>query len=115
WSVLPVVGAVWTPSDAWQFELTFPRLRIIHRFIDGLEVYGVLDLYGDTYAVRSAGQDDLMQYRDLRLGVGAEWTTPVHVRLFFEAGGALSRRLEFQNQPNQNIDPGLYLRVGGRF
>jgi hypothetical protein len=115
WSVLPVAGVVWRPMEDWHLELTFPRLRVVHHLGDGIDVYGLLDLYGDTYAFRANGQNDLMQYRDLRLGVGAEWTTPVRVRLFFEAGGAFARRLDFENQPNQNINSGLYLRVGGRF
>jgi len=115
WSVLPVVGVVWTPSDEWRLELTFPRLRAIRRFDDGLNVYGVFGLQGETYAVRQRGQNDLMQYRDVRLGIGAEWNTPIHLHLFFEAGVALWRRLELENQPSSNIDSGLYLRVGGRF
>jgi hypothetical protein len=115
WSVLPVAGAIWTPTDRWFFEITFPRLRAVHRFTDDLQVYGILDLYGDTYAIRQLGQNDLMQYRDLRLGVGAEWTTPLKLKLYFEFGGAFARRLEFENQPNQQVDSGLYLRVGGRY
>ena len=57
----------------------------------------------------------MMQYRDLRLGIGAEWLTPIKARLFFEFGGAFARRLEFENQFNTNVDSGLYLRVGGRY
>lgn len=115
WSVLPVVGVVWTPFDEWRLELTFPRLRAVRRFDDGLNVYGVLELQGETYAVRQLARNDLMQYRDVRLGLGAEWNTPIRLHLFFEAGLAFSRRLELESQPSSGIDSGLYLRVGGRF
>jgi len=43
-SILPVVGAVWTPSDLWRLELLFPRARVIRRLEDGLVVYGVFGL-----------------------------------------------------------------------
>jgi hypothetical protein len=115
WSILPVVGAIWTTADEWRLELTFPQARIIRHLDAGLDVYGRFGLQGETYAVRQLGQNDLMQYRDVRLGLGAEWNTPMRLQIFVEAGIALFRRLEFENQSNSNIDSGLYLRVGGQF
>jgi hypothetical protein len=115
WSVLPVAGVVWMPNDHWHLEVTFPRARAVYRLNEEIQVYGILDLYGETYAIRQFGINDVMQYRDLRLGVGAEWTTPIKVRLFAEFGGAFARRLEFENQFNHNVDSGVYLRVGGRW
>jgi Domain of unknown function (DUF6268) len=114
-SVLPVAGAIWTPADEWRLELTFPRLRVMRHFPDGLNIYGVFGLQGETYAIRADGANDLMQYRDVRLGLGAEWNTPIGLHIFVEAGAALFRRLEVENQASSNIDSGLYLRVGGRY
>ena len=59
----------------WRLELLFPRTRVIRRLEDGLVVYGVFGLQGETYAVRSADMNDLMQYRDVRLGLGATLLT----------------------------------------
>lgn len=114
-SILPVAGVIWTPEDVWRLELTFPRARVVRRLDGGLSVYGLLGLQGETYAVRSNDGNDLLQYRDIRFGFGAEWNTPATVRFFFEAGVAFARRIEFENQPGTNVDPGLYLRIGGRY
>jgi hypothetical protein len=114
-SILPVAGAVWTPRDEWRLELLFPQTRVIRHLPEGLDVYGTFGLQGETYAIRQLGENDVMQYRDVRLGLGAEWNTPLRLHIFIEAGVALFRRLDLENQPSSNIDSGLYLRVGGQF
>jgi hypothetical protein len=114
-SVLPVAGVVWTPEPQWRLELLFPRTRVIHHFLDGLNVYGTIGLYGETFAVHDPILgNDLYQYRDVRLGFGAEWDTRVRLHLFFEAGLSFWRRLEVEGV-GTSVDPGVYLRVGGRF
>jgi hypothetical protein len=115
WSVLPVVGAIWMPVPEWRLELTFPRLRAVRHFPDGLNIYGQFDVFGETYAIDEHGTGDLLQYRDWRLGLGAEWNPTSRLNLFLEAGVAFWRRLELNNQWSGSVDPGLYLRVGGRF
>jgi hypothetical protein len=114
-AVLPVAGAVWTPAEPWRFEFLFPRTRVIYHFPEGLTAYGTIGLQGETYAVRADGVNDVFQYRDVRLGIGAEWNTPIGLHIFVEAGAALFRRIDLDNQPSSNVDTGLYLRVGGRY
>ncbi len=114
-SLLPVVGAIWMPAPAWHLQLLFPQSRVTYHFEDGLNVYGVLGLQGETYSVRVDGSSDLFEYRDLRLGVGAEWDPLARLHLFFEAGVALWRHIDLSNEGSINVNSGLYLRVGGRF
>lgn len=113
--VLPVAGAVWTPSPDWRFELTFPRPRAVYRYSPTLELYAAGALTFNTYAVRASGRDDLFQYREVRAGVGAEWFTAAGTRLLGEAGVAFARRLDFKVQADRDVDPGAYVRLGVRF
>jgi hypothetical protein len=93
----------------------FPQTRAIYQVEPGLNVYGVLGLQGQTYSVRVDGVSELFQYRDVRLGFGAEWVTPIRLSLFLEAGLAFWRRIDLSNQGNADVNPGLYIRAGGRF
>jgi hypothetical protein len=56
-----------------------------------------------------------LQFRDVRLGFGAEWDTRARLHLYFEAGLAFWRRVDLSDLGNVTVDPGLYLRVGGRY
>lgn len=114
-AVLPVVGVVWTPAPPWRLQLMFPQTRAIYHVEDGLNIYGVLGLQGETYSVRVDGGSDLFQYRDVRFGFGAEWATPVRLHLYLEAGLAFWRRIDLSNEGGVDVNPGLYIRVGGRF
>jgi hypothetical protein len=114
-AVLPVAGVIWCPAPPWRLQLMFPQTRVIYHVEDGLNVYGVLGLQGETYSVRVDGFSDLLQYRDVRLGFGAEWATPIKLHLFLEAGLAFWRRLDLTNAGNSDVNSGLYIRVGGRF
>ncbi len=113
-AILPVAGVIWTPAPPWRLQIMFPQTRAIYHVEDGLNVYGVIGLQGQTYSVRVDGTSDLFQYRDVRLGFGAEWATPIRVYLFLEAGFAFWRRVDL-NEGNNTVNPGLYLRVGGRY
>jgi hypothetical protein len=114
-SVLPVLGVIWAPAPAWRLQLMFPQTRVIYHFQDGLDVYGMFGLQGETYSVRVDGVSELLQYRDTRMGIGAEWDTHYRLHLFFETGVAVFRRVELSNEGNSNVNAGLYLRIGGRF
>lgn len=113
--VLPVVGAVWLPAEDWRLELVFPRPRVVYRRADGLELYGQFAWFGGAFAVDANGRDDLLQYRDWRLAIGAEWAAFGRSRVFFEFGAAVWRELELERHRAFDVDPAFYFRVGGRF
>jgi hypothetical protein len=112
---LPVVGAIWRPAPDWRFELIYPRPRVVYHAGPNLDVYGQFAFFNGVFAVRSNGINDILQYRDWRLAVGAEWAAAARLRVFFEFGGAFFRELELHRQGEVDIDPGFYFRAGGKF
>jgi hypothetical protein len=113
--VVPALGLIWTPSKTWRWELIAPRPRLVYTVRDNWLLYGQFLFDSSTYAIRSNGRDDLLQYRDFRVALGTEWKTRSNTRLFGELGAAFGRRLDLQHGPDHNVDPGVYLRTGLRF
>jgi hypothetical protein len=113
--IIPAAGLIWKPSDTWRVDLIAPRPRVVYNWSDQLQVYGQFSFDASTYAVRSLGRDDLLEYRDFRVAMGTEWTTKRKVRLYSEVGAAFARTLDLMHQPSNNVEPGLFLRTGIRF
>lgn len=114
--IVPVVGAIWNPSPDWRVELTFPRPRVVYRYSDELEIYGIASVTTATYAVRSFGVDEVLQYRDFRAGFGVEYGTTAGFKVIGEIGAAFIRELQFDSdRPERDVDPGLYIRFGSKF
>jgi hypothetical protein len=73
-SLLPVVGAVWAPSQSIRLDLVFPRPRAAVQLADpGVWSYVRGELGGGTWAIERVDlTDDNATYRDLRLALGIE-------------------------------------------
>ncbi|WP_169980463.1 DUF6268 family outer membrane beta-barrel protein [Tautonia rosea] len=113
--IIPAAGLIWKPSETWRVDLIAPRPRIVYRWSEQLQLYGQFAFDSSTYAIQSAGRNDLLEYRDFRVAMGAEWTTTQKMRLFGEVGAAFARDLDLMFQRGNTVDPGIYLRAGFRF
>ncbi len=113
--IIPAAGLIWIPSEKWRLELIAPRPRLVYRANERLQLYGQFSFDSSTYAIHAAGRDDLLEYRDFRVSMGTEWTTKQKLRLYGEVGAAFARDLDLMFQPDNTIDPGLFLRAGVRF
>ncbi len=96
--LLPVAGLIWCPTPVLRLELVFPTPRIDWQITDKRRLYLNGGLGGDTWAIeRDSELDDLVTYRDLRIGIGLErieaGDTPTAIEIAF----LFDRKLEFRS------------------
>lgn len=75
--VLPIGGAIWSPTDYLRLELIFPKPKIAARFNVGYGyedwLYSTAEYGGNTYAIeRPGGVHDKVTLQDFRLLLGVE-------------------------------------------
>ena len=114
-NLLPTIGLLWDVSDRLRLELVAPRGRVVYTLHDDLQFYAAVEGGGDTYLIRSYGENVKLQYRDYRFLVGAEFAAFRRASFLLEAGYAFNRRIRIENQDDRNLDPGLFARFGARF
>lgn len=97
YNVLPVGGLVIRPTENSQFELVFPKPRVLFRTSSTSAVYVSGELGGGTWAIeRVGGIDDVATYKDLRILLGAiSYDDDDDTSLEF--GWAFDRRLSYRS------------------
>ncbi|TWU23905.1 hypothetical protein Pla52o_18280 [Novipirellula galeiformis] len=120
--LLPALGATWTPTPQWKVDAMLPRPRIARRlWKDGgnAETWAYLGgtLGGNTWAVtRDSGETDELTLSDLRLFGGWEWVRTGNRGLYFEAGYAFNRTIEYErNDIEIDLDDALFLEASLKF
>jgi hypothetical protein len=113
--IIPAAGVIWMPSKAWRVEGVMPRPRVVYRWSDTTQLYGLLALDSSTYAIGEGATRDLFQYRDWRAALGVEYGKAGSLRVFTEVGAAFARRLELEAFPDHDLEPGFFLRAGLRY
>lgn len=120
--VIPYAGVVWTPNDAWELRLMFPKTRVSY-FLGDLLGTAAWAYFGLEYNVEAyqinlqgpTGQDEKIQYRDYRATFGLRGEAR-GVTGFIEVGWVFAREAEFlHGTPDFNIDTGFIGRLGLRF
>ena len=120
--VIPYAGVVWTPNDAWELRLMFPKTRVSY-FLGDLVGTAAWAYFGLEYNVEAyqinllgpTGQDEKIQLRDYRatFGLRGEYRGLVG---FVEVGWVFAREAEFlHGTPDFDIDTGFIGRLGLRF
>jgi hypothetical protein len=121
YNILPVGGLLWTPRDDVKLDLVFPRPRLAYRFAsEGPEanrveswLYISGELGGGTWGYRrSDGQSDQVTYGDLRLILGLQHQVIGGLDWRTEIGYVFSRKLQFADQPDVELDDTMMLRAG---
>ncbi|TVS20001.1 MAG: hypothetical protein EA424_06245 [Planctomycetaceae bacterium] len=101
--LLPVFGALWTPSEKWRFEAVFPRPLIGRRFAEGRWVYFTAQMGGGTWDIkRDGGAEDVFTYRDLQVLLGVQGPSlggllGLSSKNFLEIGYVFERHLEYRS------------------
>ncbi len=120
-NVLPAAGLIWKPYDELIVELLFPRPRIARRiflpwdYAEGIEnwLYVAGEFGGGTWAIRRADQtNDLVNYRDFRVILGAERKVEGGLNTWLEAAYLFGRRIEYDSA-TPDFDPCDSLMVRG--
>jgi hypothetical protein len=114
-NILPGIGVIWDPNDRWHLEALYPRSRLVYRFNEDYSAYLVFERGGTTYNIRALAEDEDVEYRDLRLMLGAEIHRWTQADVFVEAGVTFDRKFRFDNQGAFNVGEAFILRVGTRF
>lgn len=117
--LLPALGFTWTPTPLWRVEANFPRPRIARRIdkqgaLSESWIYSGVALGGNTWAVeRANGTDDVLNIRDIQWVFGWEHIREGGRGLFFEAGAAFGRSVEYESTGQEvDFDDSLFFRGG---
>ncbi|REJ65872.1 MAG: hypothetical protein DWQ31_16375 [Planctomycetota bacterium] len=118
--LLPAGGVVWMPGGPngdMRWDILFPNPKLAQR----LTYFGTWDVWwyvageygGGSWSLgRDTGQDEV-EYEDLRLLVGLEWTTVSKIKGFVEFGWAFDRQLNYRSlMGNTDLDDTFLLRGG---
>lgn len=106
-NLLPVVGAVWRPTEDLRFDLAFPHPRASLHIMDSASwLYVAGELGGGTWAIeRDQSYDDNATYRDLRLVFGIETVRSNRARSAIELGYVFARELEYRSAQGDYSPP----------
>jgi hypothetical protein len=117
-SILPVVGAVFTPTDEVRLDIAFPRPRAAFRVMDSNTwLYLAGEVGGGTWAIeRDETWDDNATYRDLRLVFGIETIELNGIGSALELGYVFDRALEYRSGLGDYApEDCLMIRLVGRY
>ena len=117
-NLLPIFGAIWSPTDEVRLDLAFPRPRAAFRVMDSdTWLYLAGELGGGTWAIeRDSAWDDNATYRDLRLVFGIGTIEPDGGGSALELGYVFDRELEYRSGlGDYSPDDCLMIRLVGRY
>lgn len=116
--LLPIGGAIWTPTDYLRLELLFPKPKLAacvnagYGFEDW--VYTTAEYGGNTYSIeRDNGDHDKVTLQDFRLLLGVERKLNGGTGYMLEAGYVFGRRVDYSSARG-DFEPGdtILLRAG---
>jgi hypothetical protein len=123
--VFPVIGVHWKLSDKWVIEGMPPRPQLQYILSDSVTLFAGADLREETFRVdnqfgTSRGMPQLnnaiVQYNEIRAGVGLTWKVYKGVTVDFEGGCTPYRRFDYTRVADgfkvKSEDWVPYLRVG---
>jgi hypothetical protein len=115
---LPVVGAIYRPTDRWTINLVAPRPGVTYSVSRGLRLNFGGELAGGEYQLhqRSIGAD-VIRYREFRVSGGADFALARNIKGELAGGYAFARRFSFYEvfdltRRNIEVDSGPFLRAG---
>lgn len=115
---VPGAGLIWTPTPDWDIHIAMPKPKVAYRFDanPGRERWAYLagEFGGGAWAFEYEGQDDIMNYSDLRLLVGMEQRGPAGPAFRIEAGYVFARKVEFDRAPGK-FEPDDAFMIRGAF
>jgi hypothetical protein len=106
-SEYPVFGAVglrWRLSEKWVFNGILPRPRLEYEYSKSLTFFGGAEVKDGTFRVgqnfgsehgNASLNNAVLDYTEVRTGVGASWKISSNLKLDFEAGYMAYRKFNF--------------------
>jgi hypothetical protein len=107
-TVFPVIGVNWKFAGDWTFSIGFPRFGVTWRARRALALYGAISGQGGSYritkdpgAAPGGGRrldNTYVDYREIRVGVGADCNVTGSIKLTAGAGVMADRRFDFHER-----------------
>jgi uncharacterized protein DUF6268 len=113
--LLPAGGIIWTPNPDVKFDIVFPYPKLAQR----LTTVGTTDIWGyiageygggQWSVVQSNGQENVINYNDIRAIMGVEWFGQ-RTRGNLELGYVFDREILYRGAPT--FDPGNSMMFRG--
>lgn len=103
--VLPIAGVRWQFAPGWSFDVGVPRTGVSWQVMEDLTLRGSLTFQGGTYRItENLGvpanstrrlANTFLDYREFRVGLGAELALGERSSLGFDVGAMLDRTFDY--------------------
>jgi hypothetical protein len=124
----PVAGVRWKFAKGWMFNIGFPRIGVTWDASKTLSLNAGLGIQGGSYRVtenlvssapgNAQVDKTYVDYREIRIGAGANWKLSEKISLVAEAGMMTDRKFDYYDREfslNGSAAPYLTLGFTGRF
>lgn len=103
--LLPMVGAMYQPSEMWIFMLGFPRTGVMLKANKTTEYYLGAEFSAGEYQLHDqAVGASVINYRDYRAVTGINWALSPNIQLGLAGGYSFNRRLIFRDAVREDLD-----------
>ncbi len=117
--ILPAFGILWVPNPQTRFDIFFPQPKLAQY----LTTLGNTDVWwyvngeygGGSWNVNMPVGNTNVDYNDIRVSVGAEWTTLGSWRGYLEVGYVFERELYISKALNSSLGDSFMVRGGIAF
>lgn len=120
--VLPILGFRWQASPEWTVSFGAPRAEVAYKLsptttlFTGAGVQGGSFHTDDASVVAPAGypslRDTEVDYREIRVGLGARWALDGGTRIELEGGWTVDRRFDYDDRNvTVKVDNAPYVRL----
>lgn len=121
--ILPIAGVVWKFAPEWEFRLAWPDSGLSYRVTPELTLRAVAMFHGGDYRLEEdprapadrAGAslaDSWLEYREVRVGVAAEYAINRNFSLRADLGKVVSQRFEYIDRLKVDGASPTYLGLG---
>lgn len=125
YQVLPYVGLNWRFAPKWSLGIGYPQLGLTYAASDALTLRaglagkgGSLRMVGSSLSgsPSAAYTGELVDYREIRAGVGADWTLAKGFRVVLDAGAVTDRKFEYHELDHvYNGDASLFVSLAAHW
>ncbi len=121
--VLPIAGVVWKFAPEWEFRLAWPDSGLSYRATPELTLRAVAMFHGGDYRLEKDPRapadrtgaslaDSWLEYREVRVGVAAEYAINRSFSLRADLGKVVSQRFEYIDRLKVDGANPTYLGLG---
>jgi hypothetical protein len=103
--LLPMIGAMYQPSEKWTFTLGFPRTGVMLKPNKTTEYYLGAEFGGGEYRLHDPTiGSNIISYRDYRALTGIKWVLSPVIELGVAGGYSFGRKFVFQDGTRDDVN-----------